>query len=93
MRMPKMSRTPIIAERIWSPLIDVTKYILVVTAITWLMVNSTKLLGYNWQWYRVPEYIVRVYEGGLLWGPLTLGFIETIRLSAISFVLLRRKRA
>lgn len=43
-------------------------------------------MGYNWQWYRVPNYIVRAYEERLLLGPLGRGFIETLRLSAIAFV-------
>ena len=85
--MPKMSRTPIIAERIWSPLIDVTKYILVVTAITWLMVNSTKQLGYHWQWYRVPQYLYAVKDGQIFSGPLIAGLMVTLRISGISLLL------
>jgi polar amino acid transport system permease protein len=43
--------------RIGPTLIDITKYLLLMAAITWLMVNSTRELGYHWQWYRVPRYL------------------------------------
>jgi polar amino acid transport system permease protein len=55
--------------------------------LVWLTVAGADRMGYNWQWYRVPDYIVRVHEGGLLWGPLAYGFVETLKLSAIAFVL------
>lgn len=54
--------------------------------LLWLTFQGAANMGYNWQWYRVPQYIVRIWEGQLVWGPLALGFIETVRLSAISFV-------
>ena len=38
-------------------LIDVFKFLLVIGGITWLMVRGTDMLGYNWQWYRVPQYL------------------------------------
>ena len=55
--------------------------------LVWLTVAGADRMGYNWQWYRVPDYIVRVHEGGLLWGPLAYGFVETLKLSGIAFVL------
>jgi polar amino acid transport system permease protein len=55
--------------------------------LVWLTVAGADRMGYNWQWYRVPDYILRVHEDGLIWGPLALGFVETLRLSAIAFAL------
>jgi polar amino acid transport system permease protein len=76
-----------IAERIWPPLIDVTKYILVVAAITWLMVNSTQQLGYHWQWYRVPKYLFVVKDGQMFSGPLIAGLWVTLHITGISLLL------
>jgi len=82
MRMPNIR-----AVQIWSPLIDVTKYILVVAAIIWLMVTSTKQLGYHWQWYRVPHYIYAVRDGQIFSGPLIAGLMVTLRITGISLLL------
>jgi polar amino acid transport system permease protein len=71
----------------WPPLVDIIKYILVIAAITWLMRNSTSKLGYNWQWYRVPQYLYDVTDGQLISGPLLDGLLVTFRITAISLVL------
>jgi len=65
----------------------ILQFTLLAGGLVWLTVQGAAGMGYNWQWYRVPQYIARVWEGQLIWGPLALGFIETIRLSAIAFVL------
>ena len=82
-----MSRTDIIAQQIRSPIIDVSKYILVVAAITWLMVNSTKQMGYLWQWYRVPQYLYAVKDGQIFSGPLIAGLMMTLRIAGVSLLL------
>jgi polar amino acid transport system permease protein len=51
------------------------------------MLNGTRQLGYNWQWYRVPQYIIAVVDSQLSPGPLIQGLFITIRISAISLVL------
>jgi len=58
-----------------------------VAAITWLMVNSTKQLGYNWQWYRVPQYLYAVKDGQIFSGPLIDGLMVTLRITGISLLL------
>jgi len=73
--------------RIWPPLIDVFKYLLVIAAITWLMINGTAGLGYNWQWYRVPRYIYAVTDGQFVAGPLLDGLMVTFRITGVSLVL------
>ena len=44
-------------------------------------------MGYNWQWYRMPQYFWRVIDGDLIWGPLMTGLVVTIELSIYSMVL------
>jgi polar amino acid transport system permease protein len=68
-------------------LIDIAKYLVVLAAVTWLLVNGTRQLGYNWQWYRVPQYILTSIDGQTVPGPLIQGLMITIRITAISLVL------
>ena len=44
-------------------------------------------MGYNWQWYRVPQYIYRVIDGELIWGPLVRGLWVTLEIAAYATVL------
>jgi polar amino acid transport system permease protein len=55
--------------------------------ITWLMVNSTRELGYHWQWYRVPRYLFSITDGQFNPGPLIDGLLLTFRITGISLVL------
>ena len=68
-------------------LIDIFKYLVVVAAVTWFMINGTRQLGYNWQWYRVPQYIIASADSQPVPGPLIQGLLITIRITAISLVL------
>jgi polar amino acid transport system permease protein len=72
---------------VWSPAVDVLKYILVMAAITWLMVTSTEQLGYHWQWYRVPRYLYAINGDQFVSGPLIAGLMVTLRITGISLVL------
>ena len=68
-------------------LMDVLKYLVVVAAVTWFMVKGTQQLGYHWQWYRVPQYLVSTADNQALAGPLIQGLMVTIRITAISLIL------
>ena len=70
-----------------SPLFDISQFILLVVLILWFFTHSTLQLGYNWQWYQVPQYIFKITEDGIQWGPLVKGLMITFRISAISLVL------
>jgi polar amino acid transport system permease protein len=70
-----------------SVLIDVLKYVTVVAAITWSMTHASRQLGYHWQWYRVPQYIIARAGGRLVPGPLIQGLLITIRITSVSLVL------
>jgi len=43
-------------------------------------------LGYNWQWQRVPRYLVEVTADGWQFGPLLQGLRLTLEITAISLV-------
>jgi polar amino acid transport system permease protein len=70
-----------------SPLFDITLYLLVVAAIGWLLVISTRQLGYHWQWYRVPQYLLSWQNGKIISGVLIKGLSVTLRITAVSLLL------
>jgi polar amino acid transport system permease protein len=70
-----------------SPLLDVIKFLLLIAALTWLMARGTERLGYNWQWYRVPQYILSVENGDFVAGPLLQGLMVTLHITAASLLL------
>ena len=51
------------------------------------MVSGAMSMGYNWQWYRVPQFLYLVVEGELIWGPLAKGLLVTLEITACSVVL------
>jgi polar amino acid transport system permease protein len=69
------------------PWFDIIQFALVVAVIVWLMALSTSTLGYNWQWYRVPRYLLQIKNGKLIVGTLIKGLFFTFRISGFSLVL------
>lgn len=83
---------PAIKQRFWPklkhfPVIDFIKFLLLVSAVIWLLDSGTKRLGYNWQWYRVPRYLFSYEEGHLAAGPLIKGLMVTFSISGLSLIL------
>ena len=70
-----------------SPFLDVIKFLLLIAVLTWLMARGTERLGYNWQWYRVPQYILSVENGDFVAGPLLQGLMVTLHITAVSLLL------
>ena len=66
---------------------DVFKFLAVLSAVIWLMMQGTERLGYNWQWYRVPQYIFSIQNGHFHAGPLLRGLMVTIYIVGLSLVL------
>jgi len=66
---------------------DVVKYLALMTVLVLVIVKGTSTLGYHWQWYRVPRYLLAETEGGLTAGPLLQGLLVTFRITGISLVL------
>jgi polar amino acid transport system permease protein len=44
-------------------------------------------MGYNWQWYNVRQYLFDFTEDGFQWGPIALGLVQTLKISALSFLI------
>ena len=66
---------------------DLGQLALLAAGIAWLVLHGAGALGYNWQWYRVPQYLYRVVDGQIIWGPLVRGLLVTLEISAWGLVL------
>ncbi|WP_419787801.1 amino acid ABC transporter permease [Pseudodesulfovibrio sp.] len=82
-------RTPNKPRRITpAVLLDTGKYLLVMAGIIWLLAAGSTRLGYNWQWYRIPAFILKPSATGYTTGPLLQGLGITLEITAISMVLM-----
>ena len=77
-------RSPFLSRSVW---IDIGKFLALVAVLTWVMYRGTGRLGYHWQWYRVPQYLVEVSDGTLRPGPLMDGLLVTFQVSALGLIL------
>ena len=71
----------------WRWAADVGQLTLAVAGVVWLVLSGAGAFGYNWQWYRVPPYIVRIVDGQIIWGPLIRGLMVTLQISAWGSIL------
>lgn len=70
-----------------SPLIDIGQLLLLGGLTTWVIYKGAKAMQYNWQWYRVEQFIYRFVDGELIWGALMKGLMVTFEITAVSMVL------
>ena len=80
------------SKRAWmslkhSPLADVIKFLVVIGLIIWLMGYGTGSLAYNWQWYRIPQYIFTFENGRFIAGPLIDGLVVTFQITGVSLII------
>jgi len=80
-------RTTVMKRFYRSPLCDVFLFSVVVMLVVWFFARGTENMGYNWQWKRIPAFLIRINEQGLTWGPLMEGLMVTFKISGISLVL------
>lgn len=67
--------------------IAIALYLAVMVGIVWLSYAGAQRMGYNWQWYRIPDYLYQFTDDGFQPGELLLGVWSTITLSTVSFAL------
>jgi len=67
--------------------VDRVAFVVTIAALLWLGYRGAGAMGYNWQWYRVPDVFVRVIDGEIIPGPLLRGLGVTLRIAAVSTVL------
>lgn len=74
-------------KRYLRPLLFATlQMILVFAGLVWLLDSGAQAMGYQWQWHRVPEYVL-IFEDGEWWaGDLLHGLLVTLQLTGISLI-------
>lgn len=70
-----------------APLVAIALYLAIIGAIIWLTYSGAQQMGYNWQWYRIPQYFYAFTDDGFQAGEILTGLWATIVLSVISFTL------
>ncbi len=68
-------------------LLDIVKFILLLSGLVWLIYRGTLQLGYNWQWARASRYIFYVENGMAHAGPIISGLWMTCKITSISLIL------
>jgi len=62
-------------------------YLVIVWLIVWGAYKGSQTMGYNWQWYRMPQYFYKMTDDGFQWGEIMVGLVKTLQLSLTAFVL------
>ena len=65
---------------------SVSLYVAIISIIIWAAYAGAQVMGYNWQWYRVPQYFYTLTDDGFQWGEISIGLVKTLQLSITAFV-------
>ena len=76
-----------LAKAIDSVTFSVIAYTAIIGGIVWLAYSGAQAMGYNWQWYRIPQYFYTFTDDGFQWGEISVGLVKTLTLSSIAFAL------
>ena len=68
-------------------LLQIFAFLLLVSGLCWGLQQGAANLGYNWQWSRVPRYLVTSAADGWHAGPLLQGLGLTLLITAVSLLL------
>ncbi|MEM7319880.1 MAG: amino acid ABC transporter permease [Pseudomonadota bacterium] len=82
-----LPRPPAIQRFFGSTAVSVAIYVIVIGLIGWGSFTGAQNMGYNWQWYRVPQYLYTFTDNGFQAGEMLIGLGATLQLSATAFVL------
>jgi polar amino acid transport system permease protein len=66
---------------------DIIKFLIILGLIFWLVFAGSEKLHYNWQWYRVKQFIFTFEQGAFIPGPLLQGLWVTLKITFISLFL------
>lgn len=67
--------------------LDGARFLLVILLLGWLLGRGSEGLGYNWQWYQVPRTLGTFENHIFVPGPLLLGLLVTLRITALGLIL------
>lgn len=68
-------------------MLQIFAFLLVVAGCCWALLQGAENLGYNWQWNRVPRYLIQSTESGWQLGPLMQGLWLTLEITVVSLLL------
>ena len=77
---------PVSNHRATDPL-QLCAFLLLVAGLCWGLQQGAENLGYNWQWSRVPRYLLTSAADGWQAGPLLQGLLLTLQITAVSLLL------
>ena len=80
-------KPPLLGRFFASTPVSIVIYLVVVGVIVYTAYNGSKAMGYNWQWYRIPQYLWTVTDDGFQWGEIAIGLVKTLELSLLAFAL------
>jgi len=66
---------------------DIAKFLIILGVIFWLITTGSEKLHYNWQWYRVKQFLFTFDQGEFIPGPLLQGLWVTLKITFISLFL------
>ncbi|EPR44791.1 polar amino acid ABC transporter, inner membrane subunit [Desulfovibrio sp. X2] len=84
---PSRPRTSRLAHRLPGSLPDVAAFLVLAGLLVWLFLRGSENLGYHWQWYAVPRYLVNFTDSGPAAGLLLQGLWLTLAVSALALPL------
>jgi len=67
--------------------IDMILFFASAWCLVWLLTRGSEQLGYHWQWYRVPQYLLSFSNGRWTPGPLLQGVWITLQITTLSLLL------
>ena len=70
-----------------SPLIDITQLVIFTGIVAWVIFEGAQAMQYNWQWYRVDQFIYKYADGEFILGQLLQGLVVTFKITIFSMVL------
>ena len=82
-----MNRAPAHQRVLNSVPVAVALYLLVVGGIVYGSYIGAQNMGYNWQWYRIPQFLYTLTEDGFQWGEIATGLVATVQISVTAFAL------
>ena len=82
-----LPKPPAIRRFVDSVPVSVATYVIIVALIGYGSFKGAQNMGYNWQWYRVPQYIYSFTDDGFQWGEIAIGLVATLKLSVTAFAL------
>ena len=80
-------RPPLTSRILASAPVSIIIYLLVIGFIIYTAYDGSRAMGYNWQWYRMPQYLWTITDEGFQWGEIAFGLVKTLQLSVLAFAL------